>query len=180
MAGYIIYARDNLTKKTTAYEIDDIECTIKKLFKILRIDPDIYTLSFGDEELNELDEDTMLADIGLGSECTVSISTDYSLSELKIINEYSLKHLEAYKDSYNYNCYHNFDSDEDNLYDSFIKDYVGKYPPEYLNDFFMELLLDGSRFTLPNWVVLDHEACLKMLEYEYEWLDREFMFRKNL
>lgn len=186
MSGYIIYSRNELTNDTTAHEIDDIECTVDKLFTdILEVDPDVYTVSFGDEILNELDKDTMLADIGLCPESTVNISTEYSPSELKIITEYSLKHLEAYRDSYNYSCYHNFDSDyesdsdEDNLYDSFIEDFVGEYPPEYLNDFFVELMTDSGRFTLPKWVRLDHDACLEMLKDEYEWLDRKFMFIKN-
>lgn len=186
MTGYIIYARNDLSGEVNAYEIDDIECTIEDLFRILKIDPEVYVLLFGDEVLNKLDKNTMLADIGLCSECTVNIWTDYHPDELKIITEYSLKHLEAYRDSYNYSCYHNFgsdyesDSDEDNLYDSFIEDYVGEYPTEYLNDFFMEILTDGGIYSLPRWAVLDHEACLRMLEDEYEWIDKEFMFRKNL
>lgn len=177
MTGYIIYVLYDLINETMSYEINDIECTIGNLFdKILKIDSNIYDVLFGNKNLSMLNKNTMLADIGLGSDCQINVSTKYSPLELKIITEYSLKHLKVYKDSYNYRNY----NDDKKIYQSFTKDYIGRYPPEHLNDFFMELLTEGGRFILPNWVRLDYKACLKMLEYEYEWLDKEFIFRKTI
>ena len=99
MLGYHIYVHDDNTNTITTYEINDTRCTVGKLFNILGIDPDVYVLLFDDDlSLNELDKDTLLADIGLGAECTVHKWTDYNPEELKIINEYSIEALDAYNE----------------------------------------------------------------------------------
>lgn len=122
MTGYIIYSRDDLTNDTIAYEIDDIECTVDKLFTdILEVNRCWQTVIFDDEILNELDKDTMLADIGLGSECTVIISDkELTDDEQKIIEEYSIEALEAYK------IYMGME-DEDVEYATFSDNYRGHF-----------------------------------------------------
>ena len=98
MSGFIIYALDDANNKV-AYEIYNIECTVGDLLDdILKINRCWEVVVFNEDELNYMNKDTMLADIGLGSECTVIIKDKVlSENEQKIVSDYGERALEEYK-----------------------------------------------------------------------------------
>ena len=115
MAEYIIHAHNYTTNETILCKINDTS-TIENLFNdVLKISSDIYDISCNDEDLNELDKDTILVDIGLGHESVITINSIYTPDELKIIDEYSLDALEAYVNLFHFNSseieYYKFDNE---------------------------------------------------------------------
>ena len=121
MAGFIIYALDNTNNKA-AYEIYNIECTVDDLLNdILKINRCWEVVTFNEDELNYMNKDTMLADIGLDSECTVVIKNKVlSENEQLIIDSYSKEALEAFK-------IHKNLEDEDIKFNDFSSKYIGKF-----------------------------------------------------
>ena len=94
----MIYVHDDNLRNITTYEINDTKCTIDKLFNILNINRCWQIIMFNNEVLNSMDKDTMLSDIGLGPECTITISDkELTEDEERIIKGYSIEALEAYK-----------------------------------------------------------------------------------
>lgn len=135
MTGYIIYARKEFNDTIEAYEVNDIECTIEKLFDdILNINRCWQIVSFGRESLNELPRYTPLSDIGLGSESTIDIKNKkLSEDEERIIEDYSKDALEAYKTHY-------FLEDSDVEYSLFSNKYRGYFGhPHHFVDHNLEI-----------------------------------------
>ena len=121
MTGFIIYALNNTNNKV-AYEIYNIECTVYDLLNdILKINRCWEVVTFNESELNYINEDTMLADIGLGTECTVVIKNKVlSDNEQMIIDKYSKEALEAFK------IYKNLE-DKNIKFNDFSSKYIGKF-----------------------------------------------------
>ena len=97
MSGYTIYVHNDLSCTKTGYEIENVECTVDKLFNIIKLNPDLYLIKFGTIILNSLNPNTLLADIGLGSECTINaLLRNLDKEESVIVNMYSIEALNAY------------------------------------------------------------------------------------
>lgn len=126
MTGYIIYAQNDLTGEKIAHEINNIKSTIDDLFKdVLKINRCWQKVIFSDINLNLEGGNTMLADIGLGSECTVIICNKIlTEDDIKIINEHSKEILEAYKICMEI-------EDEDVNYTTFSNIYAGHFDTPY-------------------------------------------------
>ena len=97
MSGYTIFVHDDISCTKIGYDIENIECTVDEFFDIIKLSSKLYLVNFGTIVLNSLDPNTPLADMGLGSECTINVLLgNLNKEESVIVDMYSIEALNAY------------------------------------------------------------------------------------